>query len=753
MQPTKKIISQIKIMMNLSDPAKMGKPVALTSSMLYNKELTHDGLTEFPYFTPDINYPIEYLHTLEYTDRIHFFFNKETFERILNINSTLDSQHADKITDDTISNSTFFDYNTKGMIELIFPTVFPYNNNNYDSYHKIIVKGSYDLTLPNFVRTHMYYSYLKLDNKINTILLTIQANDFINHPEYRKLLKSFIKFKEWIEQKKVKIDDDIKKREAKIKALITKQTTRPSEKVQLLKYLYDLFLLISKPPVGTSAKHDVIERENQYIELLLNSICKLFGINSNITDLFIKPPQVINSQWITNNITFTDAADNFEILESIRDKISKPPRNINIPSSLINLLKPLLEESKKNYVLKKVKDKYFGDEININTSNEDDDDLKANFTETNYTQYFGFIKDIKLLIAPNLESTNSRLQKMIYNYSQSTDQAFSEYLEYIHNKYLENIENANFPLELYTLLPEFDADKDTIEILLMLKQIIYLMEKQLKKLKEYKDQTYINKIITNIKTAITKLTEIDSDQTISNIFSKLGIIHDLKNSLQIILDAVKNAIIQPQSTDSKLEDLKTDIEIIQKIVDGDLKTKTETNSHKIKQEFIDSLNSKNSENHPEILYVGINSTETTSKESTDSTESKEPKYQIMVLIDVAMGEVNDSNTNDINCNYFSNDLDKRYKLLQNKGKKKWEVGARGFFDIEKNSSKHVEKEKEKELNEFKQTQQKIQNSQKVPISNQNVHKGGYKKTYKKRNISCKRNKHKHKLTRRKTNKV
>jgi hypothetical protein len=760
-QPIKFITSKIKLMMDLSDPDKMDKPVALTSSILYNTELTHDGLTEFPYFTPDINYPLEYLHTLDYDDRIHFFFNKEIFERILNNKATFDSQHADKITDDKITKSTFFDHNTKVMIDLIFPTVFPHTNNNDDSYHKIIVKGSsvYDYVMPNFFRTHRHYSYLKLDSKINTVLQTIQANDFINHPKYRKLLKSYIKFKEWIEQKKVKIDDDIKQREDKIRTLIKKQTTRPSEKVQLLKYLSDLNSLISKS-ASSITRYDVIERDNQYIQLLITSICTLFGIKSNTDDILTllspPPPLVINSLWITKNITFTDLQEPFEILESIRDKISKPPRNINIPSSLINLLKPLLEESKKNYVLKKVKNKYFGDEININTSNEDDDDLKANFTETNYTQYFGFIKDIKLLIAPNLESTNRRLQKMIYNYSQSTDQAFSEYLDYIHNKYLENIENTNFPLELYTLLPEFDADKDTIEILLMMKQIISLMEKQLKKLEGYKDQNInITEIIKNINGAITKLIAIEPDKSISKIFGSTttsGIIHDLNNSLKLITGQVENLesinIVDIKLPDPILEDLKTDVEIIQKSV-NDLTKKTENNTSKIKQEFIDSLNGTNFANHSEILYVGVNSTETTSKESKDSTDSKEPKYQIVLLIDVAMGEVNDSNKNDIKCNYFSNDLDKRYKLLQNKGKTKWEVGARGFFDIEKNSTKHVEKEKEKELNEFKQTQQKIQISQKVPITNQKVRQGGYKKTYKKRNISCKRNRHK--LTMRKTN--
>ena len=128
---------------------------------------------------------------------------------------------------------------------------------------------------------------------------------------------------------------------------------------QVLKYLSDLNSLISKS-ASSITRYDVIERDNQYISLLLTFICTLFGIttgtppSNNITTLLTQQP-VITSQWITNNIKFTDMTEPFETLESIRDKISKPPRNINIQSSLINLLKPLLEESKKNYVLKKYK--------------------------------------------------------------------------------------------------------------------------------------------------------------------------------------------------------------------------------------------------------------------------------------------------------------------------------------------------------------------------------------------------------------
>ena len=67
-------VSQIKIMMKLSDPDKE-KPIALTSSVLYNPySKSNAKLAEYPYFTPDVKYPKTALNKLVYTYRVRFFF-------------------------------------------------------------------------------------------------------------------------------------------------------------------------------------------------------------------------------------------------------------------------------------------------------------------------------------------------------------------------------------------------------------------------------------------------------------------------------------------------------------------------------------------------------------------------------------------------------------------------------------------------------------------------------------------------------
>jgi hypothetical protein len=73
-------ISQIKIMLDFGDETA---PVPFVSSMLElpNADNKPTKLSEYPYFTSIVEYPIDILHELNYSDRINFFFNKAFFEK------------------------------------------------------------------------------------------------------------------------------------------------------------------------------------------------------------------------------------------------------------------------------------------------------------------------------------------------------------------------------------------------------------------------------------------------------------------------------------------------------------------------------------------------------------------------------------------------------------------------------------------------------------------------------------------------
>jgi len=465
-------ISQIKIMMNLSDPDKSDKPIAFTSSILYNPLLKSvNKLSEYPYFTQNIKYPKRVLQRKSYSERVQFFFNKAMFKLIINNYSNQNKSDADpdnyKVKA-TNTNVTFFETNVNTMIELLFPTVFPVVGNYINSFKTYILNSGnpefnftfkdafprmFTQLMPNL---STFFSYLKVDNKIYTITKITWLNDFINHPLYRNLLDSYSEFNTWRKEKTPLIDEDIVSLTQKV--IKDLETQIKNKKVEITKSIQNICELIT---IEKETSRYAIR--NQYIISLVELLLKLYNIDPKTVEQINDKDKKKNNDDSNEeynklkdfkkniksfNYTFkpteeqkTEEQNILSILESIRDKFTKPPQDIQIPRELINLLNPLITLSSRIKSLSYIQDKYFKntDTTNINFD-EDPDEVKKEFTETNYKQYFEFIKSIKLLVTPNTESSNKALQKIIYDYTKSSDPQFSKYLENIKTKYLSGKE-------------------------------------------------------------------------------------------------------------------------------------------------------------------------------------------------------------------------------------------------------------------------------------------------------------------------
>ena len=450
-------ITQIKIMLNLSDPSKADKPVPFTSGILYNPLLTVTRkLSEFPYFTPDIRYPNRELEKLQYSQRVRFFFDKEKFRNEINRLASKDGADKDEIIA-TKDKPTFFKHNIKTMIELLFPTVFPIVGNYVDSYDTYIKNAgnrefdfSFKAALPRQVsglipNLRSHFSYFKTDNKIYTITKTIWLNDFVNHPLYRNLLDSYTEFNKWRQIKGPEIKEEIVSLKEKLKNDVTKQFTKKQNEIK--KSIQNLSELIA---LGDSR----YVTRNQYIVSLIMLLFELYietkivepayGANNN--DNSFKVFKTTIKEWVdplTQAVigfkkTIADIDKLLTDVENIRDKMEKPVGDIQIPRDLRDLLRPITDISRRIKNLKIIHEKYFEDleTTNINFD-EDSDDIKKDFTETNYKQYFDFIKSIKLLIKPNTESSNKELQKMILEYTQAANDKFGKYLKNVKDKYLD----------------------------------------------------------------------------------------------------------------------------------------------------------------------------------------------------------------------------------------------------------------------------------------------------------------------------
>ena len=155
-----------------------------------NLDVNGSNLEQLPYFTDVVEYPISILNKMTYNDCVKFFFDLSVFN-----NTLLPYYDNDKeLTLDDINRIT--EYNIMNMIRLIFPTNFPIVNNITNSLNFINKsKSTYPLFFNPLKRIE--HSHLKIKSNTYTINKVIWINDFINHPNYSKLLNYFSDFNIW----------------------------------------------------------------------------------------------------------------------------------------------------------------------------------------------------------------------------------------------------------------------------------------------------------------------------------------------------------------------------------------------------------------------------------------------------------------------------------------------------------------------------------------------------------------------------
>jgi len=243
----------IKIYTNIPD--KQNQIVNFTRSMLYIPKSTNaeeEGerenviLAEIPFFTIDIEYPVDKLNRLDYYERVNFFFNASKFAEILRPYYVKEeSQPAGESSD---ANDNYYDNrerrtrrNVMTMLEILFPTKFPVINDIHASYDFLKEKQSTRAFWFNPFQTH-YFSYLKIGGSTYTIKKTVWLNDMLNHPVYRKMIVEYRKVRKWADEelysKESKFgnpEQQIKEIDGKIRIKLNEMRTIIEELNQLAK--------------------------------------------------------------------------------------------------------------------------------------------------------------------------------------------------------------------------------------------------------------------------------------------------------------------------------------------------------------------------------------------------------------------------------------------------------------------------------------------------------------------------------------
>lgn len=228
--------------------------IILTKNMLVISDSSK--LTDYPYFSEKFLYPTRILNTYTYEQKIDFFFNLNSFKKLIYANKKVenynnysckiedftintddsddDSEKEDsKVEDDEyveddeeydknddfknnkdndkygINKINIMKTNIETMIAMLFPTTFPAISENINSFCQYIrkepqsiitLKGSLPDSIADIIDPSLKpeYSYLNIAGSIHTITKTIWLNDLLNHPKYVKLIDDFTKLKIFI---------------------------------------------------------------------------------------------------------------------------------------------------------------------------------------------------------------------------------------------------------------------------------------------------------------------------------------------------------------------------------------------------------------------------------------------------------------------------------------------------------------------------------------------------------------------------
>ena len=183
---------KINLITNIPDNVNDYEKEILTFSKLYSPDLKVEKRIRsnaFPFFTFQVEYNEAALSGLTYSQIVETFFDKDEFFERFASNYFIPLKPPDDDDDETYysTRTSNINKNVMLMLKYLLPTRFPVINNHFTSYELF---KSIDP-----MRTLFYnpfssgqYTYLRLSSGMYTLKKVIWLNDFLNHPEYKKLL-------------------------------------------------------------------------------------------------------------------------------------------------------------------------------------------------------------------------------------------------------------------------------------------------------------------------------------------------------------------------------------------------------------------------------------------------------------------------------------------------------------------------------------------------------------------------------------
>lgn len=352
-------IEQLKITISTNIPNI--RSVEFTSSLLYHPDYKSIKTSnKYPYITSTRDYPVTALKGMEYDKIIDFFFNKQTFTKMLTsleYPPTIKTRDLDKNTiykKDIITAdaNTIYKKNIMTMLELVFSTKYFIVNNVHQSLDVLLNQSSSKNIFYNPFTTR--FSYLKINNKPYTIAKVVWLNDIVNNPKYRELIEEVHNVKRSIDK------NTTDKTNAKpFKLAATKSGVLPDNKE----------LTFFKQSIQPNFSTSIRKSQNYFTPLFRKSSNEFLqkyidGNDEESTKALFESFENIFNKFIKNNPTVE--VDN-RLLDIGVDKINlykKERREKDYPENeiflLLNLIDGEVNESNKKEIYCPYTDKYLG---------------------------------------------------------------------------------------------------------------------------------------------------------------------------------------------------------------------------------------------------------------------------------------------------------------------------------------------------------------------------------------------------------
>lgn len=204
---------QIEICIITNKPDDDGKTI-LTKNILFHPSINKKRFSkysEYPFISNMVLIDSKKLKSKKYVEKMDFFFNRKVFEDFMNEsynedkhNSLLDS--LKKNNNEKKKEIIILDHNLKVMIDMFFPTAYPFINNTGNSYDRNFGNKSKDMDIVFFPK----YSYIKNKSEVFTVTKAILLNDILNHPKYYDFIVMMFEYIMWANNERKTIENEVK---------------------------------------------------------------------------------------------------------------------------------------------------------------------------------------------------------------------------------------------------------------------------------------------------------------------------------------------------------------------------------------------------------------------------------------------------------------------------------------------------------------------------------------------------------------